>query len=70
MPDPTAPAPLRPHQEWHRLLPGLDDCLRVASEADLGAAGDAERVEVHTAEIRQLLRDYDALRAAQRARLP
>lgn len=47
------------------------DCVPYAGlRADLGAAGDAERVEVHTAEIRQLLRDYDALRAAQRARLP
>lgn len=27
----TAPAPLPAYQEWHRLLPGLQDCLRAAA---------------------------------------
>lgn len=64
MPDPTAPAPLRPHQEWHRLLPGLDDCLRVASEIAgpaLVAAGmtDEDRAGLRAAITQALTVTYD-----------
>lgn len=27
-----APGPIASHQEWHRLLPGLEDCLRAAAD--------------------------------------